>query len=29
MQVSKNPEAWLKYKDDPEISGYFMKMMGL
>jgi len=28
-QVSKNPEAWNKYKDDPEIAGYFMKMMGM
>jgi hypothetical protein len=28
-EVSKDPQAWLKYKDDPEVSSYFMKMMGV
>lgn len=28
-EVSKDPQAWLKYQDDPEIKSYFGKMMGL
>mmetsp|Transcript_18707 Transcript_18707/g.44931 ORF Transcript_18707/g.44931 Transcript_18707/m.44931 type:complete len:406 (-) Transcript_18707:387-1604(-) len=28
-EVSKDPSAWTKYQDDPEVVNYFKKMMGL
>jgi len=28
-EVSKDPQAWLKYQNDPEVKSYFAKMMGL
>jgi hypothetical protein len=27
--VAKDPSAWLKYQNDPEVKSYFAKMMGL
>ena len=28
-EIAKDPQAWLKYKDDPEVTSYMSKMMGL
>jgi hypothetical protein len=28
-EIAKNPMAWQKYKDDPEVAKYFSKMLGV